>query len=250
MNHHTRLKIFLVIILCLVPGMRGIARGSQADAQSVAYEWVEGEEYYPQEMPWTYRYTYRYPLLTGEGMLQESINDYFRNALNEMTMLVIPMFAADPIMIGEGSNEISQCYEVTCNNGIFFSVLMTQVQTVEGKERISLESVVFAASGEYLGESLTLRGLVRVGPSSQVLGEAVLQDIWEDIEIQMRDQASGWKNDLNSDILKAEFYPEVQFYADALGNAVFYLQPSRFRLDDRVITYTYTPQKLEELLAK
>ena len=41
------------------------------------------------------------------GMLREAINDYFRNALNEMTMLVIPMFAADPIMIGEGGNEIA-----------------------------------------------------------------------------------------------------------------------------------------------
>lgn len=247
MNRHMRVISILVIILCLVSG---ITPCSQAEAQCLAYEWVEGEEYFPRELPWTYHYTYRYPMLLGEGMLQEAINDYFRNALNEMTMLVIPMFAADPIMIGEGSNEISQNYEVTCNNGTFFSVLMTQAQTVEGRERISLESAVFDASGEYLGETLTLRGLVRVGPSSQALSEAVLQDVWEDIDLQMRDKSSGWKSSLTSDILKAEFYPEVQFYADDLGNAVFYLQPGRLRQDDRVVTYTYTPQMLEELLAK
>ena len=239
----------LVIIWGLVHGTCGFALCGQAETQGLAYEWVEGEEYFPQDQPWTYHYTYRYPLLTGEGMLQESINDYFRNALNEMTMLVIPMFADDPIMIGEGSNEISQSYEVTCNNGAIFSVLMTQKQTVGGMGHISLESVVFASSGEYLGESLTLRGLVQVGPSSQALGEAVLEDIWKDIDLQMRNKASGWKSDLNSDILKAEFYPEVQFYADTLGNAVFYLQPGRLRHDDRVVTYTYTPKMLEKLLA-
>lgn len=245
-----RSKVFLALFLCVLLGTALFAAESMAEVQGLAFEWVEGEQYFPQDEPWTYHYSYRYPLIKGDGPVQEAINDYFRNALNEMTMIVIPMFSADPIMVGAGANEISQRYEVTCNNGAFFSVLLTQVQTMEGETLTTLQSAVFATSGEYIGESLTLRGLVQVGPSSQELGEAVLQDIWKDIQVQMRHGAYGWKSDLSSDILRADFYPEVQFYADALANAVFYLQPGQFRQDDLLVTYTYTSQRLEELLAE
>lgn len=245
-----RSKVALTLLLCVLLGAGLAAAESPAKAQGLDFEWIQGEQYFPQDEPWTYHYSFRYPLLTGDGLPQEAINDYFGNALNEMTMLVIPMFAADPIMVGAGGNEISQSYEITCNNDAFFSVLLTQVQTVDGEARTTLQSAVFAASGEYTGQSLTLRGLVQVGPSSQALGEAVLQDIWEDIQTQMRNGSSGWKSDLSSDILRAEFYPEVHFYADAMANAVFFLQPGQFRQDDRAVTYTYTPQRLEELLAQ
>jgi hypothetical protein len=245
-----RSKAALAIVLCLLLGTGPAAAESPVKVQGLAVEWIQGEQYYPQDEPWTYHYSYRYPFLTGDGLAQEAINDYFRNALNEMTMLVIPMFAADPIMVGDGGNEISQNYEITCNNDDYFSILLTQAQTVDGEARTTLQSAVFAASGEYTGQSLTLRGLVEVGPSSQALGEAVLQDIWEDIKSQMRDVSSGWKSNLSSDILRAEFYPEVHFYADSMANAVFYLQPGQFRQDGRAVTYTYTPQRLEELLAE
>lgn len=250
MRQRMRSIAAMSLLLCFLLGTGLAAAESPEKAQGLAVEWIQGEQYFPQDEPWTYHYSFRYPLLTGDGLPQEAINDYFRNALNEMTMLVIPMFAADPIMVGAGGNEISQSYEVTCNNDAFFSVLLTQVQTVDGEARTTLQSAVFATSGEYTGQSLTLRGLVQVGPSSQVLGEAVLRDIWEDIRTRMSDGSAGWISDLNSDILRAEFYPEVHFYADAMGNAVFYLQPGQFRQDDQAVTYTYTPQRLEELLAK
>ncbi len=250
MKQLMRIRTVLALMLCFLLGISPTTAQSTNSTQGLAFEWIQGEQYFPREEPWTYHFSFRYPRLLGDGLVQEAINDYFRNAMNEMTMLVIPMFAADPIMVGAGGNEISQSYEVTCSNDAFFSVLLTQVQTVDGKARTTLQSAVFATSGEYAGQSLTLRGLVQVGPSSTDLGEAVLKDIWQQIQAQMLDGSFGWKSDLSSDILKAEFYPEVQFYADSMANAVFYLQPGQFRQDDLTVTYTYTPQRLDELLAQ
>ncbi|MHC1785626.1 MAG: hypothetical protein AB9880_00980 [Christensenellales bacterium] len=210
--------------------------------------WQEGEAWFPEGGDWTYHYTYRFPLAEGEGEAQDCINYYFDNAWNEMTKLVLPMYAADPVMSGGLRHEFSQAYALTCNNDDFFSFLLTQHQTVAGRDLVSLSSAVFAVSGEYLGQTLTLRGLVQVGDSSRQLAEAVLEDIWRQISARIAAGDSAWQEELSKEKLAAEFYPETQFYADEEGRAVFYLQPGEFRTDDQVITFAYTAAEILSLL--
>ena len=146
-----RISLLLCLIWLLIPA-------AQAE---LPVTWMEGEAWFPDEQAWTYHYQYLYPVLSGEDAVSEAINHYFDLALNEMANLVLPMYAADPIMAGKGGNRVSEQWRVTCNSDDFFSALLHRTQTVEGTEVHTVSSVVFAASGEYAGDSLTLRGLVR-----------------------------------------------------------------------------------------
>ena len=56
------------------------------------------------------------------------------------------------------------------------------------------------------------------------------------------------KQDISFEYLSKEFFPQTHFYADDLGNIVFYLQPGVLRLDGQPVFYAYTVQELEALL--
>ena len=209
--------------------------------------WTQGEEWFPGRDAWVYYYTYTVPEVKGSGALSEELNHYFDTAIGEMVNLVLPMFTVD--MPGDGRNEISDLYEITCNNDEFFSFLLRRSTLSEGKEVLSLQSAVFAVSGQYTGESLTLRGLAReIGESSSQIAGFVIKDIWQKIEERM--EAGDWavRKDMSFDLLSAEFFPETHFFADEQGNIVFYLQPGLLGLGEEMAVFTYTPEELENLL--
>ena len=209
--------------------------------------WTEGEEWFPGREAWVYHYTYTVPAVGGSGALSEELNHYFDTAIGEMVNLVLPMFTAD--MPGDGRNEISDRYEITCNNDEFFSFLLRRTTLSEGKEVLSLQSAVFAVSGRYAGESLTLRGLAReIGESSNQISGFVLKDIWRQIEGRMKAGEAAVRSDMSFDLLSAEFFPETHFYADERGNIAFYLQPGLLGPGDETPVFAYTPEEIEYLL--
>ena len=209
--------------------------------------WTQGEEWFPGRDAWVYYYAYTVPEVKGSGALSEELNHYFDTAIGEMVNLVLPMFTVD--MPGDGRNEINDLYEITCNNDEFFSFLLRRSTLSEGKEVLSLQSAVFAVSGQYTGESLTLRGLAReIGESSSQIAGFVIKDIWQKIEERMK--AGDWavRKEMSFDLLSAEFFPETHFFADEQGNIVFYLQPGLLGPGEEMAVFTYTPEELENLL--
>ncbi len=210
--------------------------------------WTEGELRFPEGGEWTYRYEYRYPLPLGEDYAAGEIRHYFETAMSEMVNLVLPMYAADPDMSSGGRQTVRQEYSVTCSNDRIFSVLLRHRQTLEGRSILTLSSQVFAVSGQYAGDSLTLRGLVGVGESSAQLADAVLLDISRLIAARLAAGEAGWNSGIDLDTLALDFYPESHFYADGEGNAVFYLQPGLLREDDLEVTFVYSPRELDALL--
>ncbi len=218
---------------------------SASAAVEVSFE--SGEAFYPQEGTPIYTYDYTYPVIAGEGALSEELNHYFEVAIGEMTGLVLPMFAAD--MPGDGSNRVTDVYEITCNSDDYFSFLLRRSTLSEGKEKLSLQSAVFAASGPYAAQSLTLRGLAgEIGESSAQLAELVLEDVWRGIEARMARGDSGIREDMSFELLSQEFFPESYFYAGPMGEIVFYLQPGLLDGESGEATFTYTAQQLEALL--
>ena len=209
--------------------------------------WTQGEEWFPDRDAWIYYYAYTVPEIGGSDALSEELNHYFDTAIGEMVNLVIPMFTAD--MPGDGRNEITDRYEITCNNDEFFSFLLRRGTLSEGNEVLSLQSAVFAVSGQYTGESLTLRGLAReIGESSSQIAGFVIKDIWRKIEERIK--AGDWavRKDMSFDLLSAEFFPETHFFADEQGNIAFYLQPGLLGPGEEMAVFTYTPEELENLL--
>lgn len=209
---------------------------------------LEGEMYFPDEENWVYHFTYAYPQLGGESYAALTVNETYQMALDEMIQLVLPMFANAPDMRFDGKNEVHHTFDVKCNNERFLSILQKKSQT-RGDEGtfLSLESLTFDMGGEYLGESLTLRGVVMVGDSTDQIAAAVLPEIYR--EFQALQTQGICRPDVDRETFEIEFSPAIHFYADEEGRAVFYLPPvlmAQPSLDTPV--FPYTPQELEALL--
>lgn len=209
---------------------------------------IENTEYYPAEEDWTYCYVYRIPQLetgmTDVGAMM--INETLVTVLDEMRELVLPMFAASEAMTQYGKVTILQDYQVTCNNDRFFSLVITREEQDDRGSFYTLESEVFDVGGEYMGETLTLRGVVMVGESSDQLGRAVLPVLYEKFVALQKEGVC------LSSVTEEEFYqqcsPTLDFYADENGNAVFYLQPALMEVPSfDVPTFTFTPDELSAL---
>ncbi len=211
-------------------------------------ESLEGEDYFPEEGNWTYHYVYSWPRLVcgEEDAAAMMVNDTFQMVLDEMRTLAMPMFAASPEMTKDGPVEVRQFYTVACNTDRLFSVLLIKTEKQGDTERVSVESETFDVGGEYPGETLTLRGVVRVGESSDQLAQAVLPVLYAHFrELQQSGVCL-------PEITEEEFYdataPTLDFYADENENAVFYLQPFLMTEPDwNVPTFTFTPEELAAL---
>ncbi len=229
-------------LICLLAVL--VMCGAAAAHAEAALTWTEGQQTYPEGGEWTYRYTYRYPVLTDDTPAAASVNAWFDVAFREMDDLILPMFASEADMAGDGKSEISQQFAVTCNNDAFFSILLTQTQVLGEQTVVSLSGQVFAMSGEYLGDTLTLRGLLGVGESSTQIAEAIVADVYKRVQ--------SWEGALDRwpdiDRFYEDFDPEIQFYADQDGNAVFFLQPGVLDTAPDALIFTYTAQEAEALL--
>lgn len=218
-------------------------------AEPLSFEYREASGVYPDEQHPAFTFFCRYPRLREGSMAAEEINVFFDGAVSEMTELVLPMFANDEDMAGEGKNTFLQEYLVTCNNGEFFSTRMVQTQRSPKEEHRAVFSQVFAVLGEYSGQTLTLRGLLHeMGDSSEQIAAKVFDDIWQKIEGEMRETGSPWLGDLTRETLALDFYPQEHFYAGENGEAVFYLQPGLFRTDTEIVTFSYTAEDIGRML--
>ena len=240
-------KASIILILLLLAALPFAGYAGEAELQVT---WTDIKQTFPEEGEAVYTYTCRYPALSGIPAA-EGINDFYRTTVSEMVELVLPMYANDEDMAFSGGNAFDQVYEITCNNGRYFSTRMLQKQILGDREIATVHSQVFDVSGAYAGEMLTLRGLLEeVGESSAQLADAIFEDIWQKIEKQQADVASPWNQDLDKDTLGLDFFPEEHFYADEEGRAVFYLQPGLFRQDQEIVTFTYTAQEVLALLTQ
>lgn len=208
----------------------------------------EGEAFFPSEKDWVYHFTYAYPHVAGDSYAALMVNDTYQMALDEMVQLVLPMFANEPAMRYDGKNEVIHDFVVKCNNGRFLSILQKKSQT-RGDEGtfLSLESLTFDMSGEYQGESLTLRGVVMVGESTDQIAAALMPHIYEEF-VKLQEKGI-CKQGANRETFEIEFSPAIHFYADENGNAVFYLPPSLMETPSfQTHVFVYSPEEIEKLL--
>lgn len=207
----------------------------------------EGERYFPSEEEWTYHFTYAYPFLPDGDLFSAMVNDTYEMVLNEMIYTSLPMFADSADLDGYKA-EVRHDFRVTCNNGRFLSIVQLRSQTLEdGGEMLVMEPLTFDVTGEYMGETLTLRGLVMVGESSVQLSEALMPLLYDEFQqLQARGIA---RADVTREDFYAEFSPMSHFYADEAGSAVFFFPPMLMEepsFDPPV--FVYTPAQLQALV--
>ncbi len=213
-------------------------------------ETVAGETFYPDRENWTYRYDYEMPQLVCEegDTAAMAVNAALQTVLDEMLYLILPMLSRTETVTSEGRTEIVQRYRVTCNTERVFSLITFRDEKRGEETWRSVETETFDVGGEYAGETLTLRGLVRVGDSSDQLSEALMPVMYEEFT-SLQQRGIG-----DPDITEEDFYeicePAIDFYADEAENAVFYFQPELMAdpMTDLQIC-VFTPEELAELAA-
>lgn len=233
-------RVFAMALLCAL-----LFTAAHAE---IAVTRQNGEEWFPSRENWTYHFTYAYPHLDapGDDLAAAMVNDTYQMVLEEMLYVVLPMFAnaAEP-----GTKiEVDHDFSVTCHDGRFLSVVQRRAQRdAAGEDILTLESQVFDMAGEYLGEALTLRGVVMVGESSAQIAAAVLPVLYAEFE---RLQGEGvCRADVTKEEFEEEFSPTLQFYADEQGRAVFFFPPSLLTEPSfEVPVFPFSPEELEALL--
>ena len=240
----------------------------------VTVERTEGEAWFPNEKNWVYHFTYAYPRLTGDDYTTALINDTYEMALDEMSQLVLPMFANSPDMRFNGKNEITHDFSVTCNNGKLLSILQTKTQT-RGEEGpiLTLEPLTFDVSGMYAGASLTLRGVTLIlggadpekledlepedvpalahiiDGSSGEMAEALLPKLYA--EFQALQDSDVIQPHWTYEDFEDECSPANNFYADEQGNLIFFFPPMMLETPSfDVPAFSFTPEELDGILAE
>lgn len=226
----------LLLLLCL----------SCACAQTQV-ERLEGEAWFPSEKDWTYHFTYAYPRVLGEDYAAAAVSDAYAMVLDEQLNLMLPMISRAEDMRFDGKNEIAHDFSVTCNNGRFLSIVQYRTQQMGEETRLAMEALVFDMAGEYLGETLTLRGVVMVGDSSVQLGEALYPVLYK--EFCALQEKGVMRSDIDEETFYLEFEPTRDFYADEDGNIVFFFPPLLLATPSfDVPTFPYTAEELSALL--
>lgn len=207
---------------------------------------MAGERYYPNKENWVYHFQYAYPYVLGEEAAHTVIRDTYQQILDDSLNTALPMFADAPDMLFDGKNEVTHDFEVMCNNGRFLSVRMRKSQTMgENGTKMTLETLTFDMAGN--GDVLTLRGVVRVGDSSEQIADAVWPHLYR--EFAALQQQGMARQDMTEQDFYNNYLPEANFYTDEEGNAVFYFTPEMMAQPTfDVPGFSYSPAQLEALL--
>ena len=231
---------------------------------------ITGETYYPSEKDWKYHFVYAYPRVLGEDYAAAAISETYQMALDEMAQLMLPMFANEESMTFDGHNEIKHDFYVTCNNDRVLSVVQTRSQTMGDEGTVlSMEPLVFDVSGEYSGETLTLRGCILAGisqekaedmtaekypqaakilaGSSDLISEKIAEKLYPAFQ-EMQEKGT-CRKDFDREDFELEFSPAASFYVNEKGNVVFFFPPSLFVSPSfDVPAFEFTAGEIEDLL--
>ena len=223
--------LVLLLSLTLVP-MSGFAEDVltyQGDITGV-YTWPEGAA----EAEASYVYRYAYPQFSEEHSLAAGINEVFQYDASDALGFECPMIASDhPAELGQ--MQVTLSYEITHLSSKALSVRINKTVTVGETVSRTIKAYTFKLTGALAGTATSLPfllELVEVGSSDEWLidrqiakADACVRDmVWELIERDRKKQDSPIYGDMTPEDFEWGFYPEEDFYLDANGDFVFFIQ--------------------------
>lgn len=245
-------KVFALLLALLLP------LAALAEPLTLGTE-LSGAAFFPEgsdETTAEYIYRYAYPTVEGEDDVCLTINEFYGYLVSDALGFAAPMAAEE--VYGSGVQAYTAITtEVTCNNDSFFSVKMV-TESFTGAATCSIVSGhVFARTGEHAGSVISLPQLLGVLAADET--DTWLQErqtakadslvrtlVWEVMQDQLSSGQVAYYDDLTFETFETCFYPEEDFYLDADGNPVFFLQEGTVAPTAEGVLYF--PFTLEELL--
>ena len=182
-----------------------------------------------------YVYTYAYPQVAGDGEAEEAINKSFIDLVADSLEFDVPR-RGEEITDPTSHSHTDIRYEITANDGEFFSVLVLSDSVIDGERFVSVKAQVFSLDTDKAGHQVTLPYLLGIieddsdddwlrDRQTQRAEEIIRMLILDEIEIR-RANGEAIPEYLDEELLEYNFYPEEDFYYDGdTGYIVFFLQP-------------------------
>jgi len=217
------------------------------------YLWPEGSD----EASAKYIYRYTYPWQTGDDTASELINGFYQYLVEDAMAFNVPMAIdeIDPEADIQSSTVISA--EPTYASEAYLSYKVTTETVMGASADIIIAGHTFALTGPKAGQVVALPYLLGVLEMDEE--DAWLQErqtakvdqcvrglIWEIMEQQLADGSVAYYDDLTYETLEYCFYPEEDFYIDADGSIVFFIQEAiAAPASEGILLFPFT---MEELL--
>ena len=223
--------MILLLALTLLP-MASLAESPVifTDDLTGVYTWPEGASV--EEASYVYRYAY--PQIAGENELAMTINQVFQYEASDALGFECPMNAsAHDAALGQMAVLLQ--YEITHLSEEFLSVRVDKFVTLGDSTTHTVKGYSFMLTGVEAGTVTSLPYLLGVIDPEDTdewyldrqtaKADACARDlVWLRIEKDMRAEGSPIYEDMTFEEFEWGFYPEEDFYLDAEGNFVFFLQ--------------------------
>jgi len=183
---------------------------------------------------------YQFPQFEAVTAADQQINRYYQALAADLQQTAVTF---------EDTAEI--LCEVTHNSARYVSVLQT-MSTMGGngaKEILSADT--FARDGLYAGQPLTLSQILgletedELSASFSIADKLVYDLIWQLVEREMQNPDGDYPEGLIPENLEGVFLPETDFYLDADGNIVFFIQAGELAGEVAgVLRFPFAPAEL------
>lgn len=229
--------LLLLLALTLVPFCAG-AENTLTFAPDITgqYLWPEGSTAESA----SYLYEYAYPQIAGDSVSAITINNVFLYEATDALGFECPMIGSshDPAL---GQMHVTLDYTITHLSEKYLSVRIDKTVRVGEELTHTVKAFTFTLQGDNAGTVTSLPfllGLVADTETDEWLidrqtakaDNCAREMVWD--MLQQTRQADGgvFFDDLSAETLDWVFYPEEDFYLDADGRLVFFLQANTIAL--------------------
>ena len=208
--------------------------------------WPEGAE----ASQATFLISYSYPQLKPENQADESINRYYQDLAADMGSLVQ--------QTGDGErSQIDISCDITHHSQRYVSIVQTLASLGGNGAYESLAADTFARDGVYAGQPVTLSQVLGLEEEDELstaesTAETLAYDlVWQIVERGMENAENDYLAGLTQADLEHAFLPETDFYLDADGNVVFFIQAGEIAGEIAgILRFPFAPAELLSTLAE
>ncbi|MBQ9325680.1 MAG: hypothetical protein IJ246_07905 [Clostridia bacterium] len=193
-------------------------------------------------------YHYRFPCPASDDICAEGIRAQSEYAWKELSEFTVPI-------LGESltfPTEVTLDYVCTCDNDAYVSYRYETTTVSEDTHSVVWAAHVFARTGSKAGLIISLPdylGLLTAEDHNDTwLENRQTEKCNRLVREKMMQALSGTDLPELEDAIAWDFYPEEDFFLDADGEPVFFLQPDLFPSIDTPLTLKLTRQVLSDEL--
>lgn len=223
--------LILLLTLTLLP-VSGMAEAplTLTDDLTGVYTWPEGAS----EAEANYVYRYSYPRVAGDDAVALTINNVFEYEVSDALGFECPMIGSSH-PAEEGQMQVNITYEIVHLSDEILSVRIDKTVAVGEEVSCIVKAFTFALTGAKAGTVTSLPYLLGIIDDDETdewlidrqiaKADACAREmVWALIEKDMRKDGCLIYEGLTFEEFEWGFYPEEDFYLDAEGNFVFFLQ--------------------------